>query len=190
MTDQQFTPPGIGYALSGSTLTGVLTSIPVFIVSLILNQIVLSRPYQIGSLVVLALLIGLIGSYLQVFLNRPLQHRQQKTLPHGPAVTLNALLAPAIAGAVFAPIFGGAFSLALFGLMSGIIGFMPDLLLTKPWKEDISEQELNRRTREFGDMTRRRVKEYKDALQEQQRQKSRGKNGDPWDQADRQGWWE
>ncbi|MGK4186735.1 hypothetical protein AB0X98_00920 [Rothia koreensis] len=189
MTDQQFNPPGLGYALSGSTMTGVLISIPVFIVGLVLNLVLFNHPYQVGALVLLALLIGVLGSCLQVFLNRPVQYRQRKTLPHGPVVTINSLLAPAIVGAVFAPLFGGAFSLVIFGILCGVIGFIPDLLLTQPWKDDISEDELDRRNKEFGDMTRRHIREYKDELREKEREKRRRKHGDPWDQVGNQGWW-
>ncbi|MCT1367590.1 hypothetical protein [uncultured Kocuria sp.] len=186
-----FEPVSLKYALSGSVFIGALNAVPVFVAILLLNLALVrdSVRLTIGSLIVTAILIGVLGTCLTTLMNRHEQAKQQKTMPHGPVVAVTELAGMTIAGAVVTPLFGMDPQFIWVGAAAGLLGSLPSFFVLSPWKESESEEDFQRRNKAFGNMTRETAQEYKEELRQKQQDKLEKKHGDPWNQGRNQGWW-
>ncbi|WP_129358210.1 MULTISPECIES: hypothetical protein [Micrococcaceae] len=186
-----FEPVSLKYALSGSAFIGILNAVPTFIALLILNLSFIGDPdrLDIGSEVVISLLVGVVGTCLTTIMNRHEQVKQKKTMPHGTLVAIAELAGMTILGAVVTPLFGMDPRFLWVGAAAGLLGSLPSFFIMSPWKETEPEEDFQQRNKEFGEMTRETAQEYKEELRDKQRAKMRKKHGDPWDQDSNQDWW-
>ena len=197
MVSNHFTPPAVGYALAGSSMTGLLMSVPIFLAALMINRFIFGSPYDLSSLVGFAVLVGLGYSWLSVFLTRPLQLRQQTVLPRGLGVTIIELCSPLIVGSLVSFLLSRTLSSQQldvpqslgFGALAAVIGFLPDLFLSSPWAKKPRQEEIDAMNKEFKDMTLATLEEYRQEVSQRALERQARRHGDPWRQEHRQGWW-
>lgn len=182
-----YEPASLKHAMIGSAIVGLLNAIPAFAAMLLVNSLLVGELDRIGlgQTILFGLVVGVLGTCLTALMNRSEQKRQQKTVPHGARVAVAEVAGMTLAGGVLAPLIAGAPAFLGWGLLAGFLGSLPNLLVMAPWKPSGSEAEFERKTKDFGDMTRETI----DELQEERAAKARQKNGDPWDQRRNQGWW-
>lgn len=186
-----FKPVSLKYALSGSVVIGTFNAVPAFVALFILNLTVVGESVRLnfGTEIVVAILVGVLGTCLTTILNRHEQVKQQKTMPHGGLVAVAEIAGMTIAGAIVTPLFGMDPRFMWIGALAGMVGSLPSFFILSPWKESESEDEFQQRNKEFGEMTRDTAREYKEELRQKQQEKMRKKQGDPWDQGSNQDWW-
>lgn len=186
-----FEPISVKYALTGSTIIGVLNSIPTFIAALLVNIALIPEVFKmsLGGLILDALLVGVIGTCLTTLANRPEQVRQQKTSPHGPWVIASELAGMTLMGGVFTPLVAESASVIPHGILIGFIGCLPSFIVMSPWRESESEDKFSERNKQFGDKTREMLEEHKEEIAEREQGKINSKNGNPWSNKNNQNWW-
>lgn len=182
-----YEPASVKHAMIGSAVIGVLNAIPAFGAMLLVNSFLAADRDRIGlgETILFGLVVGVLGTFLTALMNRSEQKRQQKTVPHGARVAVAEVAGMTLVGGVLAPLMAGTPGFLGWGLLAGFLGSLPNLLIMAPWKPSGSEAEFERKTKDFGDMTRETV----DEIQQERAAKAREKHGDPWDQRHNQGWW-
>ncbi len=148
----------------GAGLVGFLFSPIIYVALIVATYLFLSELHFLDP-IFLALAISVVSSVLSSLLDRVLHIKRNRYRVYGFLPTMNSVLPWLFVGFILPFLIMGSLAWGFVGLISGLVGAGVSLVIFRPWKDIVSEEEYAAKSAESKRIIREGFSEIADEVE-------------------------